>query len=214
MFAERFRDNNLGVPRISIGRSWLLPVVAVVAILAIAIPALGADPSASPGASGHAKEPKPSKGPEIALTLTGTVATTTDAKGRPTFTMTVGGVTWELSAGPKWYWLDKNPLAAYVGKSVKVVGSHHAGENKLRVETVDGKAIRAPGKPPWAGGPKKLGKIHPGFGHGQGHARDGAPGQLKDKSGAKTHVGADTDNDDGTEGPGDSPAPNSSGATS
>jgi hypothetical protein len=212
MFAERSADDNPGMPRLSIGRSWVLPVVALVAVLAIAIPALGADPSASPGASGHAKQPKPSKGPEIALTLTGTVAKTTDAKGRPTFTTTVAGVTWELSAGPKWYWLDKNPLAAYVGKSVKVAGWHHAGENRLRVETVDGKAIRTPGKPPWAGGPKKLGKIHPGSGHGQG--RDGAPGQLKDKSGAKTHSGADTDNDDGTEGPAGSAAPASSGATS
>ncbi len=212
MFAERFDDNNPGMKPISIGRSWLLPVVALVAVLAIAIPALGADPSASPGASGHAKEPKASKGPEIALTLTGTVDRTTDAKGRPTFAMTVGGVTWELSAGPKWYWLDKNPLAAYVGKSVKVAGSYHAGKNKLHVESVDGKVIRTPGKPPWAGGPKKLGKIHPGFGHGQG--RDGAPGQRKDKSGTKPGGGADTDNDDGTEGPVGSAAPNSSGATS
>ena len=211
MFAERFGDNNPEVRRMSIGRSWLLPVVALVAVLGIAIPALGAGPSASPGASGHAKDPKASKGPEIALTLTGTVAKSTDAKGRPTFTMTVAGVTWELSAGPKWYWLDKNPLAAYVGKSVKVAGSYHAGKNKLHVETVDGKAIRAPGKPPWAGGPKKLGKIHPGFGHGNG--RDGAPGQLKDKSGAKTHSGPDTDNDDGTEAPAGTAAPSSSAAT-
>jgi hypothetical protein len=52
------------------------------------------------------------------------------------------------------------------------------------VETVNGKALRAAGKPPWAGGPKVVGKIHPGWKEGKagrGHGRDGAPGQHKDK---------------------------------
>ena len=30
------------------------------------------------------------------------------------------GKTWQLSAGPSWYWGDKNPLNAYVGKSVGI----------------------------------------------------------------------------------------------
>lgn len=99
--------------------------------------------------------------------------------------MVVDGVTWELSAGPKWFWGVNNPLAAYVGKSVEVTGTYHTGEHDLGVATVDGKALRAAGKPPWAGGPKVVGSSHPGWkdGHpGNGHGRENAPGQLKDKS--------------------------------
>jgi hypothetical protein len=135
--------------------------------------------------SGASPSAKPDKGPELAKTLTGTVASSEDGKGRPTFTMTVGGVTWEISDGPKWFWGAKNPLAAFVGKSVEVVGTYHAGETELDVETVGGKALRTAGKPPWAGGPKVVGKNHPGWKDGKpgnGHGRATAPGQLKDKT--------------------------------
>ena len=47
-------------------------------------------------------------------------------------------------------------------------------ENKPELEvfsitTGDGQTteIRAPGKPPWAGGPKAVGEKHPGFGNGE-----------------------------------------------
>ena len=89
-------------------------------------------------------------------------------------------------AGPAWFWGDKNPLAAYVGKSVTVAGTTHANETELDVETVDGNAIGAPGKPPWAGGPWVVGPTHPGWKEwmsdgkpGHGHGRETAPGQLK-----------------------------------
>jgi hypothetical protein len=179
------------MPRLPVNRPGLLLLGSLAAVLLIAVPVLGADPSAKPDAPGQAKQQKAAKAPEIALTLSGTVVKTTDAKGRQTFTMTVAGVTWELSAGPKWFWLDKNPLAAFVGKSVQVAGTHQAGENELDVDTVDGKALRASGKPPWAGGPKVLGSAHPGKGHGNGKA----VGQAKDKT------GADTDATDGAEAP-------------
>jgi hypothetical protein len=175
--------------RISVNRSALLLVGSLAAVLAIAVPVFGADPSAKPEPPGQTKQEKAAKGPEIALTLTGTVAKTTDAKGRPTFTLSAGGVTWELSAGPKWYRGDKNPLAAFVGKSVAITGTHHGGENELDVDTVDGKALRAAGKPPWAGGPKVVGKIHPGW---KASTNDGKPGngnargQTKDKTGDET----------------------------
>ena len=59
----------------------------------------------------------------------------------------------------------------------------------LDVETVDGTAIRAPGKPPWAGGPWAVGSTHPGWKPwmadgkpGNGNGRAGAPGQSKDKA--------------------------------
>jgi len=174
----------------SVDRRLVLLLVGVLAALLFAIPVMGADPS--PSANPSAAASKADQAPEIAVTLTGTVLKTTDGKGRPTFTLTVGGVTWELSAGPKWYWGDKNPLAAFAGKSVKVTGTHHEGETELDVEAVDGTALRAAGKPPWAGGPKVQGEQHPGWKAwkadktngkpGKGHGREGAPGQLKDKS--------------------------------
>lgn len=158
-------------------RRVLLPLAGLAAILLMVAPVLGANPSPKPA--------KADKGPELTTTLTGTVASSVDAKGRTTYTMVVDGVTWKLSAGPKWYWGANNPLAAYVGKTVEVSGTYRAGENDLGVATVDGKALRPAGKPPWAGGPKVVGSSHPGWKDskpGRGHGRDNAPGQLKDKS--------------------------------
>jgi hypothetical protein len=161
----------------ALSRRLVLPLAGLVAIMLIAAPVLGANPSPKPA--------KADKGPALATTLAGTVASSVDAKGRTTYTMVVDGVTWELSAGPKWFWGANNPLAAYVGKTVEVTGTYHAGENELGVATIDGNALRAAGKPPWAGGPKVVGSSHPGWKDGKpgkGHGRADAPGQLKDKS--------------------------------
>jgi len=105
------------------------------------------------------------------------------------YSLTAGGKTWQLSAGPSWFWGDKNPLNAYVGKSVSIAGSTHAGDTELDVDTVDGKVLREGGKPPWAGGPWVIGKTHPGWKDwmaggkpGKGLGRETAPGQLKDKT--------------------------------
>ena len=176
-----------------LNRRVTLLLGAVVA-LAVAIPVLGADPSPSANPPGQtksdkaAKPAKADKGPEIAVTVTGVVRQGTDDKGRPSFSLTAGGTTWELSAGPAWFLGDENPLEASAGKSVTIVGTHHEGGTDLAVETVDGKAIRAAGKPPWAGGPFVVGESHPGWKawmadgkHGSGHGREGAPGQNKDK---------------------------------
>ncbi len=170
-----------------------LLTLGLIGALVLAIPVLGAGPSPSAAEKAEAgAKARADKGPEIVRTLNGTVVKATDAKGRSTFSLTVGGVTWELSAGPKWYWGDKNPLSAFVGKTVEVVGTHRAGETELDVDTVDGKALRAAGKPPWAGGPKVQGEIHPGWKDwkgggkpGKGHGRDRAPGQ--DKVGSTTN---------------------------
>ena len=189
-------------------RRFAVPVaIVVIALLAVAIPVLGADPSASPsGQPAPAASTKPdesqkparsakpgknpnvgadkqAKEPEVEVTVTGTVTKGTDGNGRPTYALTAGGTTWELSAGPPWYWGDNNPLNAYVGKSVTVAGDHHQGDTELDVKTVDGKAIRADGKPPWAGGPWVVGPKHPGWkswmaggklGHGHGKDKGGA----------------------------------------
>jgi len=140
------------------------------------------DKSAKPG-----KADKADKEPEVTVTVTGTVKQGVDGQGRPSFSLTDASKTWDLSAGPPWFWGDKNPLKAYVGKSVTVVGSSEAGGTELDVETVNGTAIRAPGKPPWAGGPWVVGPTHPGWkpwmANGKpGKGVDGAPGQNKDKT--------------------------------
>lgn len=158
-----------------------VPVLAGIAALAlVAAPVLAA---------------KPDRAAELTKTLSGTISSFEDGKGRPGFEMTVDGVTWALSAGPKWFWGSRNPLAPFSGKSVTVVGTYHPGQTELDVDTVDGAAIRPPGKPAWAGGPKVVGKLHPGWKDGkpgkgqrfgQGHGRATAPGQLKGKTTAPT----------------------------
>jgi hypothetical protein len=166
-------------------RPGLLVVGAIVALtLSGSVLAASPQPSpdAGPGRSREAKEAKADKGPEIAKTVTGTVVRGTDDKGRPSYSISAGGTTWELSAGPPWFWGQDSPLEASVGRSVTVVGTYHEGETELSVDTIDGTAIRAAGKPPWAGGPKVVGERHPGWkgeDHpGQGRGRESAPGQL------------------------------------
>ena len=122
--------------------------------------------------------------------MSGTVAKGTDEDGRPSFSITAAGTTWTLSAGTVVVLGRQEPARPSVGKSVTIVGSHEAGSTELDVETVDGTAIRAPGKPPWAGGPWVVGKIHPGWKSwmadgkpGHGHGRDTAPGQDQGQDG-------------------------------
>jgi hypothetical protein len=139
------------------------------------------DRTPDPADDSEKKGPKADKAPEVPVTVTGLVKQAADGQGRPSFTLTAGTTTWELSAGPPWYWGDKNPLAASVGKSVTVVGEAEQGGTEIDVDTIDGKAIRAPGKPPWAGGPWAVGPTHPGWKSwmaggkpGKGHADDGS----------------------------------------
>ena len=129
-------------------------------------------PSASPGPDESAdtdedgqgnKGNKGDKTPEVPITLRGTIAMSTDGKGRPSFSLTAGGKTYELEAGPPWFWGANNPLAKFAGKTVTVTGEMHAGATDVDVLTVDGTVIRAPGKPPWAGGWKANGEKHPGW---------------------------------------------------
>jgi len=155
-------------------------LIAGAAAAALAVPTSAAQPSTPPG-----QEKKAEKAPETPVTITGTVAKTTDGKGRPAYSITAGGKTWTLSAGPVWFWGDKNPLEASVGKSVSVAGTTR-GNDELDVETVDGQALLKEGKPAWAGGPSVVGEAHPGWKHsmsdarhGNGNGRVNAPGQQK-----------------------------------
>jgi len=148
-----------------------LLAVAVLAI-AVALPVLAASPSpsvapaASPGgpepkAGKEPKGPKEAREPEVQVTIQGTVKSTTDAQGLSDFTIDANGKTLKLDAGPKWFLGTKNPLLPFVGKTVTIVGEQSGDE--IDVNTVDGTAIRAPGKPPWAGGWKVVGEKHPGW---------------------------------------------------
>src|SRR5215211_905207 len=138
----------------------LMLALAVLAILVV-LPTLAASPSPGPGNSENARGKD--KGPKTPVTLTGTVGTATDADGVTIYTLRSGGTTYTLEAGPAWFHGDKHPLKAYVGKSVRIVGEKSGDSNEVDVESVDGKALRAAGKPPWAGGWKVVGKAHPGW---------------------------------------------------
>lgn len=175
-------------------------ISAAVVVGSVAGAALAADPTPTPFVPpGQAdKSPKPGKGPkashapEVPITVTGNVTATTDENGRTRYTVTSGGKTYELGAGPSWWWGDDHPLAAYAGDSVTIVGSVEEGSTEIDVETVGGKAVKSwTGKPPWAGGPKAVGERHPGWkawsvahpggkpGRGHGLGKATAPGQLK-----------------------------------
>jgi hypothetical protein len=133
-----------------------LLVALVVLAVAVAVPVLAAKPSSPPGQS---KE-KVAKTP---ITVTGTVQESTDADGEISYTLRDGGVTYVLEAGPKWFFGDNYPLKKYVGQSVTIDGEVAKGSTELEVQAVNGVAIREPGKPPWAGGWKRVGEIHPGW---------------------------------------------------
>jgi len=129
-------------------------VALVVLSMLVALPALAVDP---PG------KPDKSKAPEVSVTVRGLVSTTTDAAGKATFRISSGGKTYELDAGPSWFHGDNHPLKAFVGKTVTIVGGQREGSTEIDVQSVDGTALRAPGKPPWAGGWKRVGERHPGW---------------------------------------------------
>jgi len=103
------------------------------------------------------------KTPEVAVTMTGTVATRTDADGDTEYTMAADGRTLVLDAGPAWFFGDDHPLEPYVGTSVTITGASHEGSDDVEVATVDGTLLREPGRPAWAGGWKAVGEQHPGW---------------------------------------------------
>ncbi len=162
-------------------RTRLIALAAgLIAVAAIAVPVFGGAaspvPAADPIAAAESEKPgngppaeKPGKGPKAEkvasapVTLTGLVGSRTDADGRTVYTLTVGSTVYDLHAGPPWWWGDSHPLAAYVGDTVTVTGEKPENANEVDVLTVDGKTIREPGKPPWAGGWKVVGEKHPGW---------------------------------------------------
>ena len=143
-----------------------------------------------------AATPKPAKATEtpdadeVVTTLSGVLSTKADADGDVDYY--IGDV--RLSVGPPWFWGDKHPLTGLVGKTITVTGHMETGNPakakanarakdsgpEFEALTVDGKTIREPGKPPWAGGPKVVGPSHPGYAgwsknHGSGNGAKSTP---------------------------------------
>jgi hypothetical protein len=161
----------------------LLPLIALL-LVALAVPVLAAKPSSPPGQS---KE----KVPSAPIFLSGTIQLGTDADGETSYTLRDGGTTYTLGAGPKWFF-EANPLDRYVGEDVTIEGEIAEGTTEVDVISVNGVALREPGKPPWAGGWKRVGSIHPGWSQDKAERfadkadRFGGcfpPGQCKDKTG-------------------------------
>ena len=145
-----------------------------------AVPVLAGGPNAN--APGQQKE----KTPSTPITVSGTVQKGTDAEGETAYTLTDGGTTYTLEAGPKWFF-ETYPLEQYVGDDVTIDGEIKEGSNVIEVLSVNGTALRAPGKPPWAGGWKRVGEKHPGWSQEKADrfkAKFGdcfPPGQCKEK---------------------------------
>ena len=189
------------------------PILAGIGILAlliaVALPVIAANPNAPGQANKAAKGEKAPKTPKIAITLSGSIALSTDAEGKETYTLADGGTTYTLEAGPAWFFGENYPLKPFVGQSVTVVGEVAEGSTEVDVESINGTALRAAGKPPWAGGWKRVGALHPGWSQEKADklkARFGdcfPPGQCKDKA-AKP---AKADKPDESDGPEESESP-------
>ena len=143
--------------------------VAAILALAVAIPAVGQDPTPTPA---PAASEKPGKGPRadkapkvpaVPISVSGRVGTRTDADGDTVYTLTVGATVYDLHVGPPWWWGESHPLKDLVGKTAAVSGERAQGSTDVDVFTVDGKAVREAGRPPWAGGWKAVGERHPGW---------------------------------------------------
>jgi hypothetical protein len=136
--------------------------IALAGIVVVQVLAADRTPLTSPQ-SGAAANEKAARSPEVEVTLSGLLGSQTSAGGETQYTLTVGGNVLTLDAGPAWFYGDKHPLAPFVGKNVTVIGEQAQGGTTVDVRSVDGATIRGAGKPPWAGGWKRVGKDHPGW---------------------------------------------------
>lgn len=175
-------------------------------LVAVAVPVAGSDHRADPGASGKpgegprtekaAKPGKPAKAerqakvPAAPVTLTGRVGTRAAGDGDPEYTLTVGGTVHVLDAGPAWWWGEDHPLAGRVGDTVTITGEQAEGSAEVDVLAIDGTALRAAGRPAWAGGWKAVGERHPGWAawkieklEARGEHRGGSPSWAGPKAG-------------------------------
>jgi hypothetical protein len=148
--------------------------------LALAMPVLaGGGKSEAPGQ-------QKTKVPSAPITISGTVEKAAADDGDTAYTLTDGGTTYTLEAGPKWFF-ETYPLEAYVGQDVTIDGEIAEGSSAVEVYAINGTALREAGKPPWAGGWKVVGERHPGWSQDKADrskAKFGdcfPPGQCKEK---------------------------------
>ena len=162
-------------------RSATVLSVMVFALLLVAVPVL-----AGGGNSANAPGQQKEKTPSTPISISGTVQKGTDADGDAVYTLTDGGTTYTLEAGPKWFF-ETYPLEPFVGDEVTVDGELEEGSTVVDVHSIGGTVIREAGKPPWAGGWKVVGERHPGWSQEKAdrfEAKFGdcfPPGQCKDK---------------------------------
>jgi hypothetical protein len=178
------------------GSRLIVVLAVVVALIVLAVPVMAANPS---------KAMRPEMAATTPIEVTGTVERVDDGQGRPEFSLESGGTVYLLDAGPAWFLGDSHPLLPYVGSSVTVAGWLVDGTTVIEVDTVDGVAVRPPGKPPWAGGWSRVGAIHPGWSAVKAErfkAKFGdcfPPGQCKDKPGRGADEGDDVAEPEPTE---------------
>ncbi len=147
----------------------------------VAVPAFAGGNQNAPG---QQKE----KVAKVEITISGTIEKAAAAEGKSEYTLADGGTTYTLSAGPPWFFAaGEHPLDPFVGESVTIVGERAEGSNEVDVISVNGTALRAEGKPPWAGGWKAVGEKHPGWSQEKADRMKEKfgdcfpPGQCKDK---------------------------------
>jgi len=151
-----------------------------------------------------AKPDKAAHAEKSPITVSGTIQLATDADGHETYSLQDGGKTYTLEAGPPWFFGDKYPLKKFVGQKVTIAGEAAQGSTEVEVVSVNGTALRAPGKPPWAGGWRVVGAVHPGWSQEKADrmkAKFGdcfPPGQCKTKP---SHAGGGSDEPDESEAP-------------
>jgi hypothetical protein len=135
-------------------------------VAAAALAVLAAVPVVAGTGTGTAPGQQKAKTPKTPITLNGTIEKSagTGEDAETQYTLSDGGKTYTLDAGPKWFFnAGSYPLDQYVGKTVKVEGEVAEGSTDVDVISIDGTALRASGKPPWAGGWKAVGEKHPGW---------------------------------------------------
>jgi hypothetical protein len=137
-------------------------LIASLLVVAVAAGPLGSQLTGSTK-TGSARTDQPAKASEQIVTLSGTVGTRTAADGTTEYTLTNENTVLSLDAGPAWFFPNAYPLAPYVGQQVTIGGEQREGSTSVDVLSVNGTALREPGKPPWAGGWKRVGERHPGW---------------------------------------------------
>jgi hypothetical protein len=156
-------------------------IVAAALMAIAAVPVLAGGPSSAPG-----QQKEKEKTPSTPITVSGTLQKGADAEGETAYTLVDGGTTYILEAGPRWFF-ETYPLEQYVGQDVTIEGEKKEGSNVIDVLSVNGTALRAAGKPPWAGGWKVVGEKHPGWSQEKADRFKEKfgdcfpPGQCKDK---------------------------------